>query len=299
MGEELVKAFVFPGQGSQFVGMAKEHYVQNPLVKELFDQADEALGFSLSTIMFEGPEEQLKQTEFTQAAIYLHSIALFLDRNESPACVAGHSLGEFTALTAAGVLTFEQGLHLVRKRGMLMQSAGEQMDGTMAAIIGLEDDIVEELCHSVSSTQNLIVSAANFNSTGQVVISGTTEGVEQVVERAKTEGARMAMLLPVSGAFHSELMKPAYEDFKEFLSEVSCKDASIPVYSNVDAKASQSATELKEKVLQQLISPVRWTQTVKNMMADGVTELVEIGPGKVLQGLAKRIDRSLNTQGIQ
>lgn len=294
-----MKAFVFPGQGSQFVGMAKEHYVQNPLVKELFDQADEALGFSLSTIMFEGPEEQLKQTEFTQAAIYLHSIALFLDRNESPACVAGHSLGEFTALTAAGVLTFEQGLHLVRKRGMLMQSAGEQMDGTMAAIIGLEDDKVEELCHRVSSTQNLIVSAANFNSTGQVVISGTTEGVEQVVERAKTEGARMAMLLPVSGAFHSELMKPAYEDFKEFLSEVSCKDASIPVYSNVDAKASQSAVELKEKVLQQLISPVRWTQTVKNMMADGVTELVEIGPGKVLQGLAKRIDRSLNTQGIQ
>ena len=294
-----MKAFVFPGQGSQFVGMAKEHYDQNSNVRELFDQADEILGFSLTNIMFDGPEDTLKQTEYTQAAIYLHSIALYMDQGETPSCVAGHSLGEFTALTAAGVLSFEQGLELVRKRGVLMQSAGEKMDGTMAAIIGLDDEKVEELCHNISTGENLIVAAANFNSTGQVVISGSTKGVEMVVELAKSEGARMAMLLPVSGAFHSELMKPAFEDFKEFLSEIPFNDAEVPVYSNVDARASQSAGELKEKVLQQLISPVRWTQTIRNMMADGVTDLVEIGPGKVLQGLAKRIERSLNTQGIQ
>jgi [acyl-carrier-protein] S-malonyltransferase len=294
-----MKAFVFPGQGSQFVGMAKEHYDQNSNVRELFDQADEILGFSLTNIMFDGPEDTLKQTEYTQAAIYLHSIALYMDQGETPSCVAGHSLGEFTALTAAGVLSFEQGLELVRKRGVLMQSAGEKMDGTMAAIIGLDDEKVEELCHNISTGENLIVAAANFNSTGQVVISGSTKGVEMVVELAKSEGARMAMLLPVSGAFHSELMKPAFEDFKEFLSEIPFNDAKVPVYSNVDATASQSAGELKEKVLQQLISPVRWTQTIRNMMADGVTDLVEIGPGKVLQGLAKRIERSLNTQGIQ
>lgn len=294
-----MKAFVFPGQGSQFVGMAKEHYDQNSNVRELFDQADEILGFSLTNIMFDGPEDTLKQTEYTQAAIYLHSISLYMDQGETPSCVAGHSLGEFTALTAAGVLSFEQGLELVRKRGVLMQSAGEKMDGTMAAIIGLDDEKVEELCHNISTGENLIVAAANFNSTGQVVISGSTKGVEMVVELAKSEGARMAMLLPVSGAFHSELMKPAFEDFKEFLSEIPFNDAEVPVYSNVDARASQSAGELKEKVLQQLISPVRWTQTIINMMADGVTDLVEIGPGKVLQGLAKRIERSLNTQGIQ
>ncbi|MEC8140466.1 MAG: ACP S-malonyltransferase [Bacteroidota bacterium] len=294
-----MKAVVFPGQGSQNVGMASERYHAEPAVKKIIDQADEILGFSLSNIMFEGPEESLKQTEFTQPALYVHSMAVFQTSEISPDCVAGHSLGEFSALTAAGVLSFEDGLKLVRLRGQLMQAAGELSNGGMGAIIGLEDKVVAQICDNISEESNEIVVPANYNSSGQIVISGHSNAVNLALNASKEIGAKMAIPLAVSGAFHSPLMQSAYDEFKLSLEKVSFVDAEVPVYSNVNATPSKSADELKNNVLHQLLEPVLWTQTIEQMVSNGVKEVVELGPGKVLQGLIKRIDRSLQLSGIQ
>ncbi len=290
---------VFPGQGSQFVGMAVERYHSEPEAKKIIDEADEILGFSISNIMFEGPEESLKQTEYTQPALFVHSMAVYQTIDITPDCVAGHSLGEFSALTAAGVLSFEEGLKLVRLRGQLMQAAGERSSGAMGAVIGLEDDLVAQICKNISDESNETVVPANYNSKGQIVISGHVNAVESVLNVSKEHGAKLAKLLPVSGAFHSSLMQTAYDEFRLSLDTVPFADANVPVYSNVNAAPSQLAEELKNNVLQQLLKPVLWTQTIEQMVMDGVKEVVEIGPGKVLQGLVKRIDRSLQFSGIQ
>ena len=290
---------VFPGQGSQFMGMAIERYHSEPEAKKIIDEADEILGFSLSNIMFDGPEESLKQTEYTQPALYVHSMAVFKTIDMTPDCVAGHSLGEFSALTAAGVLSFEEGLKLVRLRGQLMQAAGEHNNGAMGAVIGLEDDLVAQICKNISDKLNETVVPANYNSKGQIVISGHSNAVESVLSETKEQGAKLVKLLPVSGAFHSTLMQPAYDEFKLSLDKVSFANAEVPVYSNINAISSQSAEELKNNVLQQLLKPVLWTQTIEQMVSDGVKEVIELGPGKVLQGLVKRIDRTLQFSGIQ
>ena len=294
-----MKAVVFPGQGSQYVGMASERYHAEPSVKKIIDQADEILGFPLSNIMFEGPEESLKQTEYTQPALYVHSMALYQTIEIIPDCVAGHSLGEFSALTAAGVFSFEEGLKLVRLRGQLMQDAGKQTSGAMGAVIGLEDDIVYRICKKISDESNETVLPANFNSKGQIVISGHLNAVILALNTFKKIGAKMALLLPVSGAFHSPLMQSAYDEFKHSLEKVTFSDADVPVYSNVNGKPSKSSKKLKNNILQQILKPVLWTQTIQHMISDGVNEVVELGPGKVLQGLIKRIDRSLLLSGIQ
>ncbi len=294
-----MKAVVFPGQGSQYVGMVAERYQSDPFVRKIVDHADEILEFSLSNIMFEGPEECLKQTEFTQPALYVHSMAVFQIAEISPDCVAGHSLGEFSALTAAGVLSFEDGLKLVRLRGQLMQAAGELSSGGMGAIIGLEDKVVAQICDDISEESNEIVVPANYNSSGQIVISGHSNAVNLALNASKEIGAKMAIPLSVSGAFHSPLMQSAYDEFKLSLDKVSFVDAEVPVYSNVNATSSKSANELKNNVLHQLLEPVLWTQTIEQMVLDGVKEVVELGPGNVLQGLIKRIDRSLQLSGIQ
>ena len=249
--------------------------------------------------MFEGPEESLKQTEYTQPALFVHSMAVYQTIDITPDCVAGHSLGEFSALTAAGVLSFEEGLKLVRLRGQLMQAAGERSSGAMGAVIGLEDDLVAQICKNISDESNETVVPANYNSKGQIVISGHVNAVESVLNVSKEHGAKLAKLLPVSGAFHSSLMQTAYDEFRLSLDTVPFADANVPVYSNVNAAPSQLAEELKNNVLQQLLKPVLWTQTIEQMVMDGVKEVVEIGPGKVLQGLVKRIDRSLQFSGIQ
>ena len=290
---------VFPGQGSQFVGMAFERYHFEPEAKKIIDEADEILGFSLSNIMFDGPEVSLKQTEYTQPALYVHSMAVFKTIDMTPDCVAGHSLGEFSALTAAGGLSFEEGLKLVRLRGQLMQAAGELSSGAMGAVIGLEDDLVAQICKNISDKLNETVVPANYNSKGQIVISGHSNAVESVLSETKEQGAKLVKLLPVSGAFHSTLMQPAYDEFKLSLDKVSFANAEVPVYSNINAISSQSAEELKNNVLQQLLKPVLWTQTIEQMVSDGVKEVIELGPGKVLQGLVKRIDRTLQFSGIQ
>lgn len=294
-----MKAMVFPGQGSQFMGMAAERYESEPEAKKIIDKADEILGFSLSNIMFDGPEDSLKQTEYTQPALFVHSMAVFKTIDKTPDCVAGHSLGEFSALTAAGVISFEEGLKLVRLRGQLMQAAGERSSGAMGAIIGLEDELVAQICENISDKLNETVVPANYNSKGQIVISGHSNAVESALGEAKEQGAKLAKLLPVSGAFHSSLMQPAYDEFKLSLDKVSFDNAKVPVYSNVNATPSQSAEELKNNVLQQLLQPVLWTQTIEQMVSDGVKEVIELGPGKVLQGLVKRIDRTLQFSGIQ
>ena len=294
-----MKAVVFPGQGSQYVGMASERYHAEPSVKKIIDQADEILGFPLSNIMFEGPEESLKQTEYTQPALYVHSMALYQTIEIIPDCVAGHSLGEFSALTAAGVFSFEEGLKLVRLRGQLMQDAGKQTSGAMGAVIGLEDDIVHRICKKISNESNETVLPANFNSKGQIVISGHLNAVILALNTFKKIGAKMALLLPVSGAFHSPLMQSAYDEFKHSLEKVTFSDADVPVYSNVNGKPSKSSKKLKNNILEQILKPVLWTQTIQHMISDGVNEVVELGPGKVLQGLIKRIDRSLLLSGIQ
>ncbi len=294
-----MKAVVFPGQGSQYVGMVAERYQSDPVVRKIVDHADEILEFSLSNIMFEGPEESLKQTEFTQPALYVHSMAVFQTAEMSIDCVAGHSLGEFSALTVAGVLSFEDGLKLVRLRGQLMQAAGELSSGGMGAIIGLEDKVVAQICDDISEESNEIVVPANYNSSGQIVISGHSNAVNLALNASIEIGAKMAIPLSVSGAFHSPLMQSAYDEFKLSLDKVSFVDAEVPVYSNVNATPSKSANELKNNVLHQLLEPVLWTQTIEQMVLDGVKEVVELGPGNVLQGLIKRIDRSLQLSGIQ
>lgn len=291
-------AFLFPGQGSQYVGMGKDLYEQHPEARTLFEQADAIVGTSLTRICFEGPEEELRQTKNTQPAIFLHSVVLSrLYQGEKAAMAAGHSLGEYSALVYAGALTFEDGLRLVRLRGELMQQAGVEQPGTMAAVVGLEANVVGEVC--CSAWESGIVQAANFNSPGQIVISGSVSGVRKAMELAKTRGAKMVKELPVSGAFHSPLMESAKRGLQAALEKTTIRDASIPVYANVTAKPVQKADEIRRLLNEQLTSPVRWEETIRNMAADGASEFVEIGPGKVLQGLVKRIRSDVQTRGIE
>ncbi|MEQ9264981.1 MAG: ACP S-malonyltransferase [Balneolaceae bacterium] len=292
-------AYLFPGQGSQFVGMGKDHYESNPDFAAMVDQANEILGFDLKGILFNGPEETLKQTEFTQPAIFLHSVALFKTLDAKPDTVAGHSLGEFSALVACGAVSFEDALKIVRRRGELMQEAGTQNPGTMAAIIGMEDEAVENVCNQASNETGKEVIAANYNCPGQLVISGYIEAVEKAVELAKENGARMAMLLPVSGAFHSSLMQPALDGLRDQLESLEINTPNCPIYSNYTGESTTDPEEIRSNLLNQLLNPVRWTQTLKNMMEQGVTSFVEVGPGKVLQGLVKRTNRKAEISGHQ
>lgn len=292
-------AYLFPGQGSQFVGMGKDHYDSNPEFAKYADQANDILGIDLKKIMFEGPEETLKQTEFTQPAIFLHSVALYKTLDAKPDMVAGHSLGEFSALVACGAVSFEDALKIVRRRGQLMQEAGTQNPGTMAAIIGMDDEIVEQVCEEASTATGKEVIAANYNCPGQLVISGYVEAVEKAVEIAKEKGARMAMLLPVSGAFHSSLMQPALDGLKEQLENLEINTPDCPIYSNYAAEPTTDPEEIRSNLLDQLLNPVRWTQTLRNMLANGADSFVEVGPGKVLQGLVKRTERSAEISGHQ
>ena len=291
-------AFIFPGQGSQYVGMGKDLYEGSTAAKALFDKADEILGFSISKICFEGPEEELKQTKNTQPAIFLHSIVLYhLINNKQFEMTAGHSLGEYSALVAAGVLTFEDGLKLVRLRGELMQRAGVEHPGTMAAIVGLDSKSVNELC--IKALADGIVQAANFNSPGQIVISGSSDGIRKAMELAKTHGAKIVKELPVSGAFHSPLMESAQAELKTALDRTEIRDALIPVYTNVTARPVRFADEIRSLLVRQLVGPVKWEESVLNMITDGAASFVEIGPGKVLQGLVKRIDGKVETRGFE
>lgn len=294
-----MKAFVFPGQGSQFVGMGKDLYENNALAKELFDKADEILGFKITDIMFAGTDEQLKQTNVTQPAVFLHSVisALCLGDDFKPAMVAGHSLGEFSALVAAGALSFEDGLKLVAARANAMQKACEANPGTMAAIIGLSDEKVEEVCSEVSANGQIVV-AANYNCPGQLVISGNVEAVNAACEKLKEAGAKRALPLKVGGAFHSPLMQPAKDELQAAIEQTEFAAPSCPVYQNVDAKAHTDAAEIKANLTAQLTSPVRWTASVQAMIAAGADNFTECGPGKALQGMIGRIDKNVAVKGI-
>lgn len=292
-------AYLFPGQGSQFVGMGKEHYESDAQFKTLVDQANDILKFDLKSILFEGPQDLLTQTENTQPAIFLHSVALYSTLDSNPDMVAGHSLGEFSALVASGAVKFEDALKIVRNRGLLMQKAGELNPGTMAAIIGMEDEKVDEICARVTKEKGLEVVPANYNCPGQLVISGYIEAVKEAVDTAKAEGARMATLLPVSGAFHSSLMKPALDGLKEQLESLEINTPNCPIYSNYTAKATSKVEEIRSNLLNQLLNPVKWTQTLLNMKEDGANSFVEVGPGKVLQGLVKRTLKEIEISGHQ
>jgi len=288
-----MKAYVFPGQGAQFVGMGKDLYDQNALAKELFERANEILGFRITDLMFEGEDEDLKQTRVTQPAIFLHSVILAstLD-NFGPDMVAGHSLGEFSALVANKALSFEDGLRLVSKRAMAMQKACEVQSSTMAAIIGMEGRQVEEVCEAIDE----IVVAANYNSPGQIVISGSVPGIDAAVEKLSALGAKRALKLAVGGAFHSPLMEPARVELEEAIQAAPFANPICPVYQNVNAQPSGDPETIKANLVSQLTSPVRWTQTVQQMIADGASSFTEVGPGKVLQGLIKKVDRGMETQ---
>lgn len=281
-------AVVFPGQGAQKVGMGADHYESNEAFAAKVDQANDILGYDLKAIMFEGPAEKLKQTEFTQPAIFTHSVALFSTLDITPAMTAGHSLGEFSALVAAGALSFTDALNVVTTRGQLMQQAGDKNPGTMAALIGLDDNVVEGVCGKATKATGKEVIAANYNCPGQVVISGAVEAVDKAVALANDEGCRLAKKLTVSGAFHSSLMDFAYEGLKEELEKADFKEPVCPIYSNYTAEAASDPQKIKENVLNQLLNPVRWTQTLLNMEEDGAERFIEVGPGKVLQGLVKR-----------
>ncbi len=290
-------AYIFPGQGSQYVGMGKDLYEQFPIAKNYFDEADLVFGFSLSKICFEGPEEELKQTKNTQPAIFLHSVALWkLLKRTDASMVAGHSLGEYSALVAAEAISFADAIKLVRLRGELMQKAGEENPGTMAAIVGLDASVVGEITSKAYEAG--IVQAANFNSPGQIVISGSVAGVRKAMEIAKERGAKIVKELVVSGAFHSPLMQSAKGKLKEALDAVTINDAKIPVYANVTAKPVQRASEIRNLLFEQVTSPVRWEESVNNMVEDGATAFIEIGPGKILQGLVKRTAASAEISGI-
>ena len=285
----MSKAYVFPGQGAQFVGMGKDLYESNAKAKALFDKANEILGYRISDIMFEGTDDDLKQTKVTQPAVFLHSVitALCLD-DFKPDMVAGHSLGEFSALTAAGALTFEDGLRLVYARAMAMQKACEATPSTMAAVINLPDETIEQVCAELSKEGRVVV-PANYNSPGQVVISGNVETVKEACKRLKEAGAKRALPLAVGGAFHSPLMEPARIELAAAIEKAPVSTPICPVYQNVDALPHTDPAEIKDNLLKQLTSPVRWTQSVQRMLADGMTEFVECGPGTVLTGLIERI----------
>ncbi|MEO9257116.1 MAG: ACP S-malonyltransferase [Crocinitomicaceae bacterium] len=284
-----MKAYVFPGQGAQFSGMGQDLYTSSALAKELFNKANDILGFSITDIMFHGTDEELKQTKVTQPAIFLHSVILakVLGDSFKPDMVAGHSLGELSALVANNTLLFEDGLNLVYKRALAMQKACEAQPSTMAAILGLEDEQVEKVCASVDG----IVVAANYNCPGQLVISGAVPAVEKACELATEAGAKRALILPVGGAFHSPLMEPARAELAAAIEATKFSTPSCPIYQNVVAKAVTSPEEIKTNLINQLTAPVRWTQTMQQMIADGASEVIEVGPGKVLQGLFKKIDR--------
>ncbi len=295
----MATAYLFPGQGSQIVGMGKEHYETNEEFSRYLDQADTILGIGLKDIMFSGPEDVLKQTEFTQPAIFLHSVALFETLHAKPDMVAGHSLGEFSALVACRAVSFEDALKIVRHRGRLMQQAGEENPGSMAALIGMDDADVEAVCAQAAAETGKEVVAANYNCPGQLVISGNIEAVERAVEIAKEQGCRLAKVLPVSGAFHSSLMQPAYDGLKEELENLTIASPACPIYCNFTARATKDPEEIRKNVLNQLLNPVLWTQTLRNMHHDGATGFVEVGPGKVLQGLVKRTLKNVEINGYQ
>lgn len=289
-------AYVFPGQGSQFIGMGKDLYEKSASAKALFEQANEILGFRITDIMFEGTDEALKQTKVTQPAIFLHSVILAKENPEfKPDMVAGHSLGEFSALVAAGALSFEDGLRLVSARALAMQKACEANPSTMAAVLNLSDNVIEEICASVSDE---VVVAANYNCPGQVVISGTLAGIEQAGEKLKVAGAKRVLVLPVGGAFHSPLMESAREELAAAIEATTLVSPICPIYQNVDAKPSTDVATIKANLIAQLTGAVRWTQSVQNMVADGATSFVECGPGKVLQGLVKKISAGVETSGV-
>ncbi len=298
-----MKAFVFPGQGAQFVGMGKDLYENNPLAKELFEKANDILGYRITDIMFSGTDEELKQTKVTQPAVFLHSVitALCMGDAFQPDMVAGHSLGEFSALVAGGALSFEDGLKLVYARAMAMQKACEAAPSTMAAIVGLDDATIENVCKEVSSEGNIVV-PANYNCPGQLVISGNVEAVKAACEKLKAAGAKRALVLPVGGAFHSPLMQPAKDELQAAIEATTFSTPKCAVYQNVDAQAHTDAAEIKANLIAQLTASVRWTQEVQNMIAAGATDFTECGPGKALQGMIGKITKgneAVSVHGVQ
>lgn len=291
-----MKAYVFPGQGAQFVGMGKDLYENNEEIRDMFEKANEILGFRITDLMFNGTEEDLRQTKVTQPAIFLHSVALAksLGDDFQPDMVAGHSLGEFSALVAAGALSFEEGLKLVSKRAHAMQKACEKEPSTMAAVLALPDEKVEEICAGIDE----IVAPANYNCPGQVVISGSIEGIDKACEELLAAGAKRALKLKVGGAFHSPLMQPAQEELTEAIAAAKFETPKCPVYQNVDGKPHTDPEEIKDNLIKQLTGAVRWTQDVEAMIADGADEFIELGPGNVLQGLVKKINKTVATSGL-
>lgn len=288
----MKQAYVFPGQGAQFSGMGKDLYENNELAKSMFDKADEILGFPITQVMFSGSDEELKQTKVTQPAVFLHSVILAKVLGVKPDGVAGHSLGEFSALVVAGALSFEDGLRLVAKRAMAMQKCCENNPGGMAAILGLEDETIEQVCQSVDG----VVVAANYNCPGQLVISGADEAVDAACVKLKEAGARRAMRLPVGGAFHSPLMEAARAELEQAISEVEFNTPVCPIYQNVDAQPQSEPEVIKANIIAQLTAPVRWTQIANNMIADGYDNFVELGPGAVLQGLIKKVNPEVSVE---
>ena len=296
-----MKAFVFPGQGAQFVGMGKDLYDNNETAKQLFEKANEILGYRITDIMFEGTDEDLKQTKVTQPAVFLHSVisAICMGDMFQPEMAAGHSLGEFSALVAAGALSFEDGLKLVYARAMAMQKACEAQPSTMAAIIGLPDEKVEEICAEVSKIDKGVVIPANYNNPGQLVISGNIEAVNEACEQLKAAGAKRALPLKVGGAFHSPLMQSAKDELQAAIEATEFQTPRCPVYQNVDALPHTDAAEIKQNLIAQLTSPVRWTQIVQNMIADGAADFTECGPGKALRGMIAKINKDIPAHGIE
>ncbi len=292
-----MKAYIFPGQGAQFPGMGKDLYKNNAKAKEYFTRANDVLGFKITDVMFDGSEEALKQTKITQPAVFLHSVITALTSNDfQPDMVAGHSLGEFSALVANRALTFEDGLKLVLKRAMAMQKACEENPSTMAAVLGLEDAIVEDVCRKINEQE--IVMPANYNAPGQIVISGTHKGIALASEMLKEHGAKRVIPLAVGGAFHSPLMRPAHDELEQAIRDTTFNAPICPIYQNVDAEATSDVETIQDNLIAQLTAPVRWAESVINMVNDGADHFIECGPGKVLQGLIKKIDKEVSTEGL-